>query len=58
VQGGGEVNIKVNEKTWTVASTPDTPLLYVLSNEFAAAGAEVRMWPRAVRIVLGAGERR
>lgn len=33
-----ELKIKVNEKTWTVASTPDTPLLYVLSNELRLRG--------------------
>jgi aerobic-type carbon monoxide dehydrogenase small subunit (CoxS/CutS family) len=30
--------IKVNEKTWTVDSSPDTPLLYVLSNELQLHG--------------------
>jgi len=33
-----ELKIRVNEKTWTVASTPDTPLLYVLSNELRLQG--------------------
>jgi aerobic-type carbon monoxide dehydrogenase small subunit (CoxS/CutS family) len=33
-----ELKIKVNEKSWTVASTPDTPLLYVLSNELRLHG--------------------
>jgi aerobic-type carbon monoxide dehydrogenase small subunit (CoxS/CutS family) len=33
-----DLKIKVNEKTWTVASTPDTPLLYVLSNELRLQG--------------------
>ena len=28
-----ELKIRVNERLWTVAATPDTPLLYVLSNE-------------------------
>jgi aerobic-type carbon monoxide dehydrogenase small subunit (CoxS/CutS family) len=30
--------IKVNEKTWTVNGAPDTPLLYVLSNELRLQG--------------------
>jgi len=30
--------IKVNDKTWTVASASDTPLLYVLSNELQLHG--------------------
>jgi aerobic-type carbon monoxide dehydrogenase small subunit (CoxS/CutS family) len=33
-----DLKIKVNEKTWTVASTPDTPLLYVLSTELRLQG--------------------
>jgi aerobic-type carbon monoxide dehydrogenase small subunit (CoxS/CutS family) len=33
-----ELKIKVNENTWTVSSTPDTPLLYVLSNELRLQG--------------------
>jgi aerobic-type carbon monoxide dehydrogenase small subunit (CoxS/CutS family) len=33
-----DLKIKVNEKTWAVASTPDTPLLYVLSNELRLQG--------------------
>jgi aerobic-type carbon monoxide dehydrogenase small subunit (CoxS/CutS family) len=33
-----ELNIKVNERTWPVAADPDTPLLYVLSNELALHG--------------------
>jgi aerobic-type carbon monoxide dehydrogenase small subunit (CoxS/CutS family) len=32
------MQIRVNEKTWTVASAPDTPLLYVLSNELQLHG--------------------
>ena len=32
------LQIKVNEKLWTVASAPDTPLLYVLSNELELHG--------------------
>ena len=32
------MQIKVNEKTWTVTSSPDTPLLYVLSNELQLHG--------------------
>jgi aerobic-type carbon monoxide dehydrogenase small subunit (CoxS/CutS family) len=32
------MEIKVNERTWTVASAPDTPLLYVLSNELRLQG--------------------
>ena len=30
--------ITVNEKAWTVASAPDTPLLYVLQNELRLQG--------------------
>ena len=33
-----ELSIKVNGRTWPVASDPDTPLLYVLSNELALHG--------------------
>src|SRR6516164_1222881 len=33
-----ELKIRVNERAWTVASTPDTPLLYVLSNELMLQG--------------------
>ena len=32
------MQIKVNEKTSTVAASPDTPLLYVLSNELQLQG--------------------
>ena len=32
------MQIKVNDKRWTVASAPDTPLLYVLSNELQLQG--------------------
>jgi len=34
----GEIKIKVNERPWTVASAPDTPLLYVLANELQLQG--------------------
>src|SRR6202521_6440502 len=33
-----ELKIKVNERLWPVTSSPDTPLLYVLSNELARNG--------------------
>ena len=33
-----ELKIRVNERVWTVASPPDTPLLYVLSNELMLQG--------------------
>src|SRR5439155_6435351 len=33
-----ELNIKVNGRTWPVAATPDTPLLYVLTNELQLQG--------------------
>jgi len=32
------MQLKVNEKTWTVSSAPDTPLLYVLANELELHG--------------------
>jgi aerobic-type carbon monoxide dehydrogenase small subunit (CoxS/CutS family) len=32
------MTIKVNERPWTVTSTPDTPLLYVLMNELELQG--------------------
>lgn len=32
------MTIKVNEKTWTIPSAPDTPLLYVLLNELGLQG--------------------
>jgi len=34
----GKLSIKVNERAWDVASAPDTPLLYVLSNELLLQG--------------------
>src|SRR5450631_128978 len=33
-----DLKIKVNERSWTVAATPDTPLLYVLANELMLQG--------------------
>jgi aerobic-type carbon monoxide dehydrogenase small subunit (CoxS/CutS family) len=33
-----EVSIRVNERLWKVAAAPDTPLLYVLSNELQLQG--------------------
>jgi aerobic-type carbon monoxide dehydrogenase small subunit (CoxS/CutS family) len=33
-----ELKIDVNERVWTVAAAPDTPLLYVLSNELLLNG--------------------
>src|SRR5437762_2667060 len=33
-----ELNIKVNGRTWPVAATPDTPLLYVVMNELQLQG--------------------
>src|SRR6266567_7643146 len=33
-----EIKIKVNERLWPVTSSPDTPLLYVLSNELMLQG--------------------
>ena len=32
------MQIKVNEKPWTVSASPDTPLLYVLANELQLQG--------------------
>jgi aerobic-type carbon monoxide dehydrogenase small subunit (CoxS/CutS family) len=32
------LNIKVNGKTWPVTASPDTPLLYVLTNDLALQG--------------------
>src|ERR1700730_16733396 len=32
------LSIKVNERLWPIAATPDTPLLYVLSNELLLQG--------------------
>jgi aerobic-type carbon monoxide dehydrogenase small subunit (CoxS/CutS family) len=34
----GELKIRVNEREWGVSATPDTPLLYVLSNELMLQG--------------------
>ena len=34
----GELKIEVNERPWTVSSAPDTPLLYVLSDELMLQG--------------------
>src|SRR6516164_3084241 len=33
-----ELKIKVNGRTWPVAASPDTPLLYVLANELELRG--------------------
>jgi aerobic-type carbon monoxide dehydrogenase small subunit (CoxS/CutS family) len=33
-----ELNIRVNEKSWPITASPDTPLLYVLSNELQLNG--------------------
>src|ERR1700685_945236 len=33
-----EIKIQVNERSWTVSVSPDTPLLYVLSNELLLQG--------------------
>ena len=33
-----ELNIKVNGRLWPVAASPDTPLLYVLTNELSLHG--------------------
>src|ERR1700686_335303 len=33
-----ELKIRVNEREWKVAAAPDTPLLYVLSNELLLQG--------------------
>jgi aerobic-type carbon monoxide dehydrogenase small subunit (CoxS/CutS family) len=33
-----QINIRVNERPWTVSSAPDTPLLYVLANELQLQG--------------------
>jgi len=34
----GELKIQVNNRMWNVSATPDTPLLYVLSNELMLQG--------------------
>jgi len=34
----GKLSIRVNERTYEVAAAPDTPLLYVLSNELLLQG--------------------
>ena len=33
-----ELNIRVNERMWKITAAPDTPLLYVLSNELGLQG--------------------
>jgi aerobic-type carbon monoxide dehydrogenase small subunit (CoxS/CutS family) len=33
-----ELRIRVNERPWTVAASPETPLLYVLTNELLLRG--------------------
>lgn len=33
-----ELQLRVNEKMWTVAAPPETPLLYVLTNDLALQG--------------------
>jgi aerobic-type carbon monoxide dehydrogenase small subunit (CoxS/CutS family) len=33
-----QLKIRVNERQWTIAAPPDTPLLYVLSNELLLQG--------------------
>src|SRR5438067_6934975 len=34
----GKLTIRVNERSWDVAAAPDTPLLYVLTNELLLQG--------------------
>ena len=34
------IQLKVNGKTWAVTAEPDTPLLYVLRNDFELNGAK------------------
>ena len=34
------IQLKVNGKTWSVTAEPDTPLLYVLRNDFELNGAK------------------
>jgi aerobic-type carbon monoxide dehydrogenase small subunit (CoxS/CutS family) len=34
----GKITIRVNEQSWNVSAAPDTPLLYVLSNELHLQG--------------------
>ena len=53
-----DLKVKVNGKTWPVEASPDTPLLYVLSNELGSQGTALRLRPCAVRLLLGAGRRR
>src|ERR1700727_2218967 len=33
-----ELKTRVNERLWTISAAPDTPLLYVLSNELLLQG--------------------
>ena len=53
-----DLKIKVNGKTWQVAASPDTPLLYVLIERAAAARAALRLRAGAMRLLLGARRRR
>jgi len=34
-----EIKIKVNERLWPVTSSPDTPLLYILSTNYSCRAA-------------------
>ena len=47
----GKIKIRVNERAYEVSAAPDTPLLYVLSNELHFRGRDSAAgWRSAVRV--------
>ena len=47
------VQLRVNDKTWTITSPPETPLLYVVTDELALQGTALWLWTWSVRVLLG-----
>ena len=52
-----ELQLQVNGKSVTVTASPETPLLYVLTDESGAARATLRVRARPVRVLLRPGGR-
>jgi hypothetical protein len=52
------ISLKVNGATRSVEAEPDTPLLYVLRNDFELNGAKFGLRPWAMRRLRRAHQRR
>ena len=50
--------LTVNGNAVSVAADPDTPLLDVLRNHLGLIGTQIRLRPRAMRLLHGADRRR